>query len=60
MAELIWTEPALADLDEMAGYIALSNLPAAKELVGGIFETVYPSAFKSSSTLGLLKAKVRT
>ncbi|PWQ94795.1 type II toxin-antitoxin system RelE/ParE family toxin [Leucothrix arctica] len=40
MAELIWTEPALADLDEIADYIALSNLPAAKELVGRVFGTV--------------------
>ena len=40
MAELIWTEPALADLDEIADYIALSNLPAAKELVGRVFDTV--------------------
>ncbi|RVU85487.1 type II toxin-antitoxin system RelE/ParE family toxin [Leucothrix sargassi] len=40
MAELIWTEPALTDLDEVAEYIALSNLPAAKALVGRLFEVV--------------------
>lgn len=40
MAEIIWTEPALNSLDEIAEYIALSNLPAAKKLVQNIFEKV--------------------
>ena len=40
MAELIWTEPALSDLDDVAEYIALSNLPAAKALVGRVFDAV--------------------
>ena len=30
MAEIIWTEPALLDLDEIAEYIAIENIIAAK------------------------------
>ncbi len=37
MARLVWTEPALDDLEEVAEYIALSNLPAAKKLVQAVF-----------------------
>ncbi|MGH7961603.1 MAG: type II toxin-antitoxin system RelE/ParE family toxin [Candidatus Binatia bacterium] len=33
MAELIWTEPALNDLDAIADYIALDNPDAAHHLV---------------------------
>lgn len=33
MAELIWTEPALSDLDTIADYIALDNPEAARDLV---------------------------
>jgi len=33
MAEVVWTEPALADLDAIADYIALENPAAAAELV---------------------------
>lgn len=33
MARLIWTEPALADLDEIAEYIALDNPQAASRFV---------------------------
>ncbi|MEM8952731.1 MAG: type II toxin-antitoxin system RelE/ParE family toxin [Verrucomicrobiota bacterium] len=40
MAELIWTEPALAELDEIADYIALDNPDAAKRLVRRVFEHV--------------------
>ncbi len=38
MARLIWTEPALIDLDEIAEYIALDNPSAAKMLVQKIFQ----------------------
>ena len=38
MARLIWTEPALLDLDEIAEYIALDNIAAAKKLVQTIFK----------------------
>lgn len=30
MAEIIWTNPALDDLNDIAEYIALSNLQSAK------------------------------
>jgi toxin ParE1/3/4 len=33
MAEIIWSEPALSDLDAIADYIALENPGAAAELV---------------------------
>ena len=33
MAQIIWTEPAIADLDAIADYIALENPFAASELV---------------------------
>ena len=33
MAEIIWAEPALSDLDAIADYIALDNPVAAAELV---------------------------
>ena len=38
MADVIWTEPALSDLDAIADYIALENAVAAKELVQRVFE----------------------
>jgi len=37
MARLIWTEPALSDLDEIADYIALDDPAAARELVRRVF-----------------------
>ena len=40
MAQVIWTEPALSDLDAIADYIALQNPAAAILLVGRIFEHV--------------------
>ena len=40
MAEIIWTEPALADLDAIADYIALDDPEAAKELVRRVFRHV--------------------
>lgn len=33
MAEIVWTEPALSDLEAIADYIALENPVAAAELV---------------------------
>jgi plasmid stabilization system protein ParE len=33
MAEIVWTEPALADLEAIADYIALENPAAAAALV---------------------------
>jgi len=40
MAEVIWTEPALADLDAIADYIALDEPDAASALVERVFEHV--------------------
>src|SRR3954471_14354 len=40
MAELIWTEPALSDLEAIADYISFDNPAAAKKLVRRIFEHV--------------------
>ena len=40
MAELIWTEPALHDLDAIADYIALDNPDAARQLVQRVFKYV--------------------
>ena len=40
MAEVIWAEPALSDLDAIADYIALDNPEAARRLVQRIFEHV--------------------
>jgi len=40
MAEVIWTEPALADLDAIADYIALENPKAAREQVRRVFDHV--------------------
>src|SRR3990167_6558113 len=40
MAEIVWSEPALADLDAIADFIALDKPSAAKELVQRIFAHV--------------------
>jgi plasmid stabilization system protein ParE len=40
MARLIWTEPALADLDGIADFIALDDPVAAKKLVRRVFDHV--------------------
>ncbi|HLV47796.1 MAG TPA: type II toxin-antitoxin system RelE/ParE family toxin [Aliidiomarina sp.] len=40
MAEVIWTEPALYELDAIANYIALDNSIAARALVKEIFTKV--------------------
>jgi plasmid stabilization system protein ParE len=38
MAEVIWTEPALQELDAIAEYIALDNPAAASDLVRQVFD----------------------
>jgi toxin ParE1/3/4 len=40
MAAIVWTEPALADLDAIADYIALDKPDAAARLVQRIFAHV--------------------
>jgi len=56
MAQIIWTEPALQDLDQIADYISLDNSEAAKKLVRNTFEQVdllhqYPKLGKSVQEL---------
>ena len=38
MAEVIWTDPALQELDAIAEYIALDNPAAASDLVKAVFD----------------------
>jgi len=57
MAQVIWTEPALQDLDQIADYISLDNPVAAKKLVRRCFESVenltrHPKLGKSVPELG--------
>lgn len=40
MAEVIWTDPALIDLDAIGDYIALDNFEAAQKLIRRVFEKV--------------------
>jgi hypothetical protein len=40
MAEVIWTEPALQDLDAIADYIAIEDPRAARGLVERVFRHV--------------------
>jgi len=40
VAHLIWTEPALDDLDALVGFIALDNPAAAGRLVRKVVESV--------------------
>ena len=40
MARVIWAEPALQDLDQIADYIALDKPDAARNLVMTVFEKI--------------------
>ncbi|MCP5170222.1 MAG: type II toxin-antitoxin system RelE/ParE family toxin [Hahellaceae bacterium] len=40
MAQIIWTEPALDNLDDIAEYIAVSHPYAARQLVENVFNKV--------------------
>ena len=40
MAQIIWTDPALEDLNEIAEYIALDKSSAARNLVREVFSKV--------------------
>lgn len=40
MARIIWTEPALLELDEIADYISLDDPKAAKKLVRKAFDRI--------------------
>ena len=45
MDELIWTEPALQDLDDIGSYIALDSPRAAEKVGRRIIETVAALAY---------------
>lgn len=49
MAEIIWTEPALCDLDAIADYIALDKPAAAKAWVERVFRHVEQLAQQPAS-----------
>jgi toxin ParE1/3/4 len=56
MARLIWTEPALLDLNEVAEYIALDDPAAASKVVQTVFDRVerlatYPNSGKQPAEL---------
>ncbi len=62
MVEVIWTEPALSDLDTIADYIALENPEAARNLVARVFKHVeqlvrYPES--GSRPRELLRSRYR-
>ena len=40
MAQIVWTDPALSDLEAIADYIALDNPEAAQRVVRRVFEHV--------------------
>lgn len=40
MAEVVWVEPALSDLDEIADFIALDDTEAARRLVSRVLDHV--------------------
>lgn len=49
MAQIIWTEPALDNLNDIAKYIAVSNPNAAKSLGRNVFSKVQrPEQFPES------------
>lgn len=57
MAEIIWSEPALGDLDAIADYIALENPIAAAEMVKRVFGHIeqladYPESGSRPQELG--------
>jgi toxin ParE1/3/4 len=49
MAEIVWSEPALADLDAIADFIALENPQAAAELVRRVLTHVEQLALHPES-----------
>ncbi len=51
MAQIVWTEPALSDLDAIADHIALDKPGAARALVARVFDHVAQLAeFPSSGS----------
>jgi plasmid stabilization system protein ParE len=64
MVEIVWTEPALSDLDAIADYIALENRSAAMALVKRVFAHVeqlvdHPESGSRPRELGGMRARHR-
>jgi toxin ParE1/3/4 len=57
MARIVWTEPALTDLDEIADYIALDDSEAAKNFVRRVFAHI--EKLKEHPKLGSIPAEIR-
>lgn len=57
MAEVVWSEPALADLDAIADYIALDDPAAASQLVRRIFD--HTDHLQAHPELGSKPAELR-
>lgn len=57
MVEIIWSDPALSDLDAIADYIALEDPVAAAELVKRVFGHVEQLAQHPESGSRLLELK---
>lgn len=51
MAEIIWTETALSDLNDIAEYIAIENIVAAKYLIQSVFFKVERLDFSESGRI---------
>ena len=58
MAQIIWTEPALQELDEIADYISLDKPDAARRLVRKVFERV--GRLRSHHLMGKLVHELET
>ena len=58
MAKVVWTEPALNALDEIADYIALDNYAAASRLVRRVFDKV--GLLQENPNLGSIPKELRS
>ena len=56
MADLIWTEPAIQDLDAVADYIALDKPDAARRYVHRVFHSV--ARLKTFPEMGQVPAEL--
>jgi toxin ParE1/3/4 len=57
VARIVWADPALEDLEQIAEYIALDNEGAAKRLVRSVFDAVerlrdFPDSGRQPPELG--------
>ena len=46
MVEIIWTKPAIEDLNDIAEYIALTHITAAKNLTRKVFDKICENQLK--------------